>query len=139
MFYIPWTWSGPSLSNFGHPDIFTSARALVWSPFHRHPWSAFNSFSSVFLHPVCVTGSRNPWAFFQATASALGPPQRPPNVAFQITLSRPWAGGPVMHINSTLEPQWNQFWKFLGGYFSNRYFIKRGSVHLHISAFGFGR
>ena len=23
----------------------------------------------------------------------------------QITLSRPWAGGPVMHINFTLEPQ----------------------------------
>ena len=39
----------------------------------------------------------------------------------QITLSRPWAGGPVMHINCTLEPQWNPFWKFLGGYFSNRY------------------
>ena len=57
----------------------------------------------------------------------------------QITLSRPWAGGPVMHINSTLEPQWNPFWKFLGGYFSNRYLIKRGSVHLCISAFGFGR
>ena len=44
-----------------------------------------------------------------------------------------------MHINSTLEPQWNPFWKFLGGYFSNRYLIKRGSVHLCISAFGFGR
>ena len=65
---------------------------------------------------------------FQATAFALGPPPRPPNAAFQITLSRPWAGGPVMHINFTLEPQWNQFWKFLAGYFSNRYLIRSGSV-----------
>ena len=64
-FYIPGAWSGLSLSNFGDPDILTSARALVWSPFHRHPWSAFNSFSSVFLHPVCLTESRNPWAFFR--------------------------------------------------------------------------
>ena len=29
--------------------------------------------------------------------------------------------GPVMHINSTLEPRWNQVWKFFGGCFSNRY------------------
>ena len=64
MFYIPRAWSGPSLSNFGNLGIFTSARALVWSPFHRHPWSAFNSFSSVFLHPVCLTVSRNSWTFF---------------------------------------------------------------------------
>ena len=48
---------------------------------------------------------------FQATAFALGLPPRPRNAAFQITLSRPWVGGPVMHINSTFEPQWNQ-WNF---------------------------
>ena len=54
---------GRALSNFGHPGIFTSLRALIWSPVHRHPWSAFNSFSPVFLHPVCVTGGRNPWQF----------------------------------------------------------------------------
>ena len=29
----------------------------------RGPWSAFNLFSSVFLHPVCVTGGGNPWQF----------------------------------------------------------------------------
>ena len=71
-FYIPGVWSGLPLSNFGNPDIFTSARALVWSPFHRHPWSAFNLFSSVFLHPVCLTGSRNPWAFFRPQLSHWG-------------------------------------------------------------------
>ena len=38
---------------------------VIWSPVHRHPWSAFNSFSSVFLHPVCVTGGGNPWAVFK--------------------------------------------------------------------------
>ena len=54
---------GRALSNFGHSGIFTSLRALIWSPIHRHPWSAFNSFSSVFLHPVCVTGGGNPWQF----------------------------------------------------------------------------
>ena len=54
-----------ALSNFGHPGIFTSLRALIWFPVHRHPWSAFNSFSSVFLHPVCVTGGGNPWAVFK--------------------------------------------------------------------------
>ena len=54
---------GRALSNFGHPGIFTSLRALIWSPVHRQPWSAFNSFSSVFLHPVCVTGGGNPWQF----------------------------------------------------------------------------
>ena len=60
------------LSNFGHLGIFTSARALVWSPFHRHPWLAFNSFSSVLVHPVCVTGSRNPWAVFRPQLSHWG-------------------------------------------------------------------
>ena len=30
----------------------------------------------------------------------------------------------MMHINSTLEPHWNQFWKFLGDCFSNRYFSR---------------
>ena len=54
---------GRALSNFGHPGIFTSLRALIWSPVHRHPWFAFNSFSPVFLHPVCVTGGGNPWQF----------------------------------------------------------------------------
>ena len=68
---------------------------------------------------------------FQATVFALGPLRQLRNAAFQITLSRPWAGGTVMHINSTLEPLWNQFWKFLGGCFSNRYLIK-GDI-------GFGR
>ena len=63
---------------------------------------------------------------FQASVFALGPLRQLRNAAFQITLSRPWAGGPVMHINSTLEPKWNQFWKFLGSCFSNRYLIKGG-------------
>ena len=40
-----------------------------------------------------------------------------------------------MHINSTLEPQWNQFWKFLGGCFSNRYPIGGGSMHIHLGIF----
>ena len=49
-------------------------------------------------------------------------------------LARPWASAPVIHINSTLEPQWNQVWKFLGGCFSNRYRIR---VHkrIHFGAF----
>ena len=63
---------GRALSNFGHPGIFTSLRALIWFPVHRHPWSAFNSFSSVFLHPVCVTGGRNPWAVFKPQFSHWG-------------------------------------------------------------------
>ena len=63
---------GRALSNFGHPGIFTSLRALIWSPVHRHPWSAFNSFSSVFLHPVCVTGGGNPWAVFKPQFSHWG-------------------------------------------------------------------
>ena len=54
---------GRALSNFGHLGIFTSLRAVIWSSVHRHPWSAFNSFSSVFLRPVCVTGGGNPWQF----------------------------------------------------------------------------
>ena len=78
---------------------------------------------------LCYRG-RESLGSFQATAFALGPLRRPRNAAFQITLSRPWAGGPVMHINSMLGPQWKQFWKFLGGGFSNRYLIKRGSVHV---------
>ena len=56
---------GRALSNFGHPGIFSSLRALIWFPVHQHPWSAFNSFSSVFLHPVCVTGGGNPWEVFK--------------------------------------------------------------------------
>ena len=63
---------GRALSNFGHPGIFTSLRALIWSPVHRHPWSAFNSFSPVFLHPVCVTGGGNPWAVFRPQFSHWG-------------------------------------------------------------------
>ena len=63
---------GRALSNFGHPGIFTSLRALIWSPVHRHPWSAFNSFSFVFLHPVCVTGGGNPWAVFKPQFSHWG-------------------------------------------------------------------
>ena len=35
-----------------------------------------------------------------------------------------WSGGPVMHINAMLKPQWNQIWKFLGGCFSNRYLTR---------------
>ena len=76
---------------------------------HGQPLTRFHLSSFI----QCLTGSGNPWAFFQATAFALGLPPQPCNAAFQITLSRPWAGGPVMLINSTLEPQWNQFWKFL--------------------------
>ena len=72
MFHIPGAWLGPSLSNFGHPGVFTSSRALVWSPAHRHPWSAFNSFSPVFLHPVCGTGGGNPWAVFRSQFSHWG-------------------------------------------------------------------
>ena len=44
-----------------------------------------------------------------------------------------------MHFNSTLEPQWNQFWKFLGGCFSNRYLIKGGSIHIRSGDLRFGR
>ena len=66
---VSYTWN---MVNFRHPGIFTSARALVWSPVHRHPWSAFNSFSSVFLHPVCVTGGGNPWAVFRPQFSHWG-------------------------------------------------------------------
>ena len=87
---------------------------------------------------LCYRG-RESLGSFQATVFALGPLQQLCNAAFQVTLSRPWAGGPVMHINSTLEPQWNQFWKFLGGYFSNRYLIKGGSKHIRSGDFGFGR
>ena len=100
----------------------------------RGPWSAFNS--SVFLHPVCVTGGGNPWQF-SSHSFRIGAATAP--AAFQITLSRPWAGGPVMYINSTLESLWNQFWKFLGGCFSNRYLIKGGSIHIRSGDFGFGR
>ena len=63
---------GRALSNFGHPGIFTALRALIWFPVHRHPWSAFNSFSSAFLHPVCVTGGGNPWAVFKPQFSHWG-------------------------------------------------------------------
>ena len=87
--------------------------------------SRLSSFIQSVLQGAGIPGS------FQATVFALGPPRQLRNPAFQITLSRPWAGGPVMHINSTLEPLWNQFWKFLGGCFSNRYLIK-GDI-------GFGR
>ena len=44
-----------------------------------------------------------------------------------------------MHINSMLEPLWNQFWTFLGGCFSNRYLIKGGSIHIRSGDFGIGR
>ena len=94
---------------------------------------------------VCLPSSRlcyrqrESLGSFQATVFALGPLRHLRNAAFQITLSRPWAGGPVIHINSTLEPQWNQFWKFLGGCFSNRYLIKGGSIHICSGDLGFGR
>ena len=93
---------------------------------------------------VCLPSSslcyreRESQGIFQATAFALGLPPRPRYAAFQITLSRPWAGGSVMLINSTLEPRWNQFWRFLGATFSNRYLTQQGSVHLRTRAFGFG-
>ena len=87
--------------------------------------SRLSSFIQSVLQGAGIPGS------FQATVFALGPLRHLRNAAFQITLSRPWAGGPVMHINSMLEPLWNQFWKFLGGCFSNRYLIK-GDI-------GFGR
>ena len=70
---------------------------------------------------------------FRATAFELGLPPQPRNAAFQITLLRPWAAGPVMLINSTLEPQWNQFWKFLASYFSNRY-LSRVVVYTYVYA-----
>ena len=44
----------------------------------------------------------------------------------------------MTHINSTLEPQWNQFWKFLGGCFSNRYRIKGGSKHIRLRVWPLG-
>ena len=72
-------------------------------------------------------------SFLQATAFALGLPPQPHNAAFQITLSRPWAGRPVMLINSTLAPQWNQFWKFLASYFSNRY-LSRAVAYTYVYA-----
>ena len=42
---------------------------------------------------------------FSGHSFRIGPLRRPRNAAFQITLSRPWTGGPLMHIDSTLEPQ----------------------------------
>ena len=69
---------------------------------------------------LCYRG-RESLGSFQATAFALGPLRRPRNAAFQITLSRPWAGGPV------------------GGYFSNRYLIKGDSIHIRSGDFRFGR
>ena len=53
---------------------------------------------------LCYRG-RESLGSLQAIVVALGPLRRPRNVAFESTLSRPWAGGPVMHINSTLEPR----------------------------------
>ena len=44
-----------------------------------------------------------------------------------------------MHINSTLQPLWNQVWKFLPGCFSNGYHLTGGSMHIRSGAFGFGR
>ena len=120
---------GRALSNFGHPGIFTSLRALIWSPVGDHGRPLTRSRLSSFIQSV-LQGAGIPGSF-QATVFALGPLRHLRNAAFQITLSRPWAGGPVMHINSTLESLWNQFWKFLGGCFSNRYLIK-GDI-------GFGR
>jgi len=73
--------------------VFTSSRALVWSPVHRHPWTAFNSFSSVFLRPVCVTGVGNPWAVFRPQFSHWG--------CYDGSAMRhsralaPWLGGPL--------------------------------------------
>ena len=29
---------GHALSNFGHPGMFTSLRALIWFPVHQHGW-----------------------------------------------------------------------------------------------------
>ena len=99
---------GRALSNFGHPGIFTSLRALIWSPVGDHgrplTCSRLSSFIQSVLQGAGIPGS------FQATVFALGPLRHLRNAAFQITLSRPWAGGPVMHINSTLESLWNQFW-----------------------------
>ena len=113
---------GRALSNLKGPSsgplfIDTHGRPLTRS--------RLSSFIQSVLQGAGILGS------FQATVFALGPLRQLRNAAFQITLSRPWAGGPVMHINSTLEPLWNQFWKFLGGCFSNRYLIK-GDI-------GFGR
>ena len=99
---------GRALSNFGHPGIFTSLRALIWSPVGDHgrplTCSRLSSFIQSVLQGAGIPGS------FQATVFALGPLRHLRNAAFQITLSRPWAGGPVMHVNSTLESLWNQFW-----------------------------
>ena len=47
---------GRALSNFGHPGIFTS-------PAHRHPWSAFNSFSSVSFIQFVLQGAGIPGQF----------------------------------------------------------------------------
>ena len=128
---------GRALSNFGHPGIFTSLRALIWSPVGDHGRPLTRSRLSSFIQSV-LQGAGIPGSF-QATVFALGPLRHLRNAAFQITLSRPWADGPVMHINSTLESLWNQFWKFLGGCFSNRYLTKGGSIHIRSGDFGFGR
>ena len=100
---------GRALSNFGHPGIFTSLRSgPLFIDTHGRPLtrSRLSSFIQSVLQGPGIPGS------FQATVFALGPLRQLRNAAFQITLSRPWAGGPVMHINSTLEPQWNQFGSF---------------------------
>ena len=41
-------------------------------PLFIDTWPALNVFSSVFLHPVCVIGSGNPWAFFRPQLSHWG-------------------------------------------------------------------
>ena len=73
--------------------------------------------SPTFVHGHTGSASRGPFGNYRATVLASGLLRRPPDMAFQILQDL----GPVMHINSTLEPQWNQVWKFFGGCFSNRY------------------
>ena len=133
MFHIPGTWSISAILAYLHLRGPSSGPLFIDT--HSRPLtrSRLSSFIQSVLQGAGIPGS------FQATVFALGPLRHLRNAAFQITLSRPWAGGPVMHINSTLESLWNQFWKFLGGCFSNRYLIKGGSIHIRSGDFGFGR
>ena len=82
--------------------------------------------SPTFVHGHTGSASGGPFGNYRATVLASGLLRRPPDMAFQILQDL----GPVMHINSTLEPQWNQVWKFFGGCFSNRYRMR--SVELSL-------
>ena len=106
MFHILGTWSISAILAYLHLRGPSSGPLFIDT--HGRPLtrSRLSSFIQSVLQGAGILGS------FQATVFALGPLRQLRNAVFQITLSRPWVGGTVMHINSTLEPLcFGSFWE----------------------------